>query len=375
MSTSVKECYSLTRNVGEWGARPAPGKNGSRDAQERHHGTKCLPNIERLCLSTENVSRSWMVHDTPSRVVQMNYVPVPLHQTRSKTRQHHLCGSMIPTTSSTLLPTKHPCREGLRVDKTAQDAEQQCSSMKRAEYELLELADGGESTQDMLSTCHNRKTRRNIESVMYSTQDQARRAQELASTRNDHQDTSRTPGERCAKEGTGERDPSVMVHEKRTSASVNESGEGLGMHLSCQGFKRLKSVENDVFSTKNISTRRMVSRTPSRVIPTSYSPHLPPNTCSETCKFIFRGHPWPRSSSMTFPMVPSSMEAPVVDDSVRNRLEGSSRRLDDSGTYLNAKMNVRCGTAHSTPSPRPQMMNKVENAPYTMETTSFQPIQ
>ena len=143
------------------------------------------------------------------------------------------------------------------------------------------------------------------------------------------------------------------------------------MRLSCQGFKRLKSVENDVFSTKNISTRRMVLKTPSRVVQTSYSPRLPPNTCSETCRLASYGHPWPRPSPKSFPMVPTRMEAPVVDKTVRKRLEGSSRRLDDSGMHIYLKTNIGHGTVHSTPFPRPRMMDKVKNRPYTTETTSF----
>ena len=370
-STNVEERRSSTGGVGERAPGPVTERDRGRDAHESHHGQKNLQNVEKQRFSTKNISTMRTAHDTLSRVVQTNYIPVPQHQTCSKMRRHHLCGSMIPTTLSTLLPTKHPCREGIGVNETAQDSEERCSSTKRAEYELLELADEGESTQDMSSTCHNHKTRRNVESAMYSTQDQASRAQELASDRNDHPDASRASTERCMDEGTEERDSSAIHCVERCCTTINESGSGLGMHLLCQGFKRLKSVENDMFSTKNISTRRMVLKTPSRVVQTSYSPRLPPNTCSETCRLASYGHPWPRPSPKSFPMVPTRMEAPVVDKTVRKRLEGSSRRLDDSGMHIYLKTNIGHGTVHSTPFPRPRMMDKVKNRPYTTETTSF----
>ena len=175
--------------------------------------------------------------------------------------------------------------------------------------------------------------------------------------------------------GTEERDPSVIDHVEQTNASINEPGEGLGMRLSSQGFEQLKSVENEVFSTKIIGRERMVCSAPSRAVQTNYSPRLTLNTCPETCKLDSHGHPVPRSSPKSFPIVPSHVEAPVANGSVWNRLEGSSRRLDDAGTCIHQKTNVRCGTAHSTPSPRPQMTDKVENGPYATKSTPSQSIQ
>ena len=49
--------------------------------------------------------------------------------TQESTENNKGC-PMIPTTSSTLLPTKHPCQEGLGVDETAQDSEERCSLTK-----------------------------------------------------------------------------------------------------------------------------------------------------------------------------------------------------------------------------------------------------